>query len=62
MFSPTSKATGDAIVIKEVPGEKALSRYVLTITNGGRQVFRYVMPDVGPDRLGFEAIFRINQR
>jgi hypothetical protein len=48
MFTPTSKSMRDAIVIKEVPGEKALYRYVLTITNGGRQVFRYVMPDVGP--------------
>jgi hypothetical protein len=48
VFSPTSKPTEDALVVKEVPGEEAIPRYVLTITNGGRQVFQYVMPDVGP--------------
>jgi hypothetical protein len=54
ILAPTSNSTLDAIVINEVSGKEAI-RYALTITNGGRQVFRYVMPDVGPTGWASEA-------
>src|SRR5215469_11870385 len=54
MFSPTSNSTRDVIVINEVAGKEP-NRFALTITNGGRQVFRYLMPDVGPTGWAVEA-------
>ena len=47
MFSPGSNSTMNAVSIEKVEREEENS-YVLTITNGGKQIFRYVTTDVGP--------------
>jgi len=47
MFSPGSNSTVNAVGFEKLDAGEAYS-YVLTITNGGKQVFRYVTTDVGP--------------
>src|SRR5579862_5279720 len=47
MFSPSSNSVADALFIEKVEREEEKS-YVLTITNGGKQIIRYVTTDVGP--------------